>query len=202
MRCMGEHIFLLSWFHACCVCIRGSISFLRQKARAQKARKMGLSGLLASFPYMNFALLIGQIYVFFRVLNDAFHRGKKSGLMHVVAQGGGGKRRPFCRRMVVKAGNAHTDKMQESQGNATESVGLMLDYRLDRSAAFLFVMEKEHLRRDALSLKIGSAAQDKRILHHSIDLVITSPPFALQRQKEYGNQAQNVEDNIVLLTYV
>ena len=80
---------------------------------------MGLSGLLASFPYMNFALLIGQIYVFFRVLNDAFHRGKKSGLMHVVAEGGGGKRRPFCRRMVVKAGNAHTDKMQESQGNAT-----------------------------------------------------------------------------------
>ena len=119
MRCMGEHIFLLSWFHACCVCIRGSISFLRQKARAQKARKMGLSGLLASFPYINFAHLIGQIYVFFRVLNDAFHRGKKSGLMHVVAQGGGGKRRPFCRRMVVKAGNAHTDKMQESQGNAT-----------------------------------------------------------------------------------
>lgn len=26
---------------------------------------------------------------------------------------------------------------------------------------------------------------------HSIDLVLTSPPFALQRQKEYGNQAQN-----------
>ena len=25
----------------------------------------------------------------------------------------------------------------------------------------------------------------------SIDLIITSPPFALQRQKEYGNQAQN-----------
>ena len=67
-----------------------SISFLRQKARAQKAHKMGLSGLLASFPYMNFALLIGQIYVFFRVLNDAFHRGKKSGLMHAVAQRNGG----------------------------------------------------------------------------------------------------------------
>ena len=47
---------------------------------------MGLSGLSASFSYMNFALLIGQIYVFFRVLNDAFHRGKKSGLMHVVAE--------------------------------------------------------------------------------------------------------------------
>jgi hypothetical protein len=69
---------------------------------------MGLSGLSASFSYMNFALLIGQIYVFFRVLNDAFHRGKKSGLMHIVAQG----------------------------------------------------REKGHLRRAALSLKIGCTAQD------------------------------------------
>ena len=57
-----------------------SKSFLRQKARAQKARKLGLSGLLASFPYINFALLIGQIYVLFRVLNDGFHRGKNQGL--------------------------------------------------------------------------------------------------------------------------
>ena len=62
--------------HTCRGGARGSISFLRQKARAQKARKLGLSGLLASFPYINFAHLIGQIYVFFRVLNDAFHRGK------------------------------------------------------------------------------------------------------------------------------
>ena len=31
----------------------------------------------------------------------------------------------------------------------------------------------------------------KELDDHSIDLVITSPPFALQRQKEYGNQAQN-----------
>ena len=100
--------------------IRCSISFLRQKARAQKARKLGLSGLLASFPYINFAHLIGQIYVFFRVLNDAFHRGKKSGLMHVVAEGGGGKRRPFCRRMVVKAFHANTHNMQESQDNAAD----------------------------------------------------------------------------------
>ena len=68
-----------------------SISSLRQNARAQKARKSGLSGLLASFPYINFALLIGQIYVLFRVLNDGFHLGKKSGLMHVVARGGVGK---------------------------------------------------------------------------------------------------------------
>ena len=79
-----------------------SISYLRQKAKRQKARKLGLSGLLASFPHINFAHLIGQIYVFFRVLNDAFPRGKKSGLMHVVAQGGGGKRTPFCRRKAVK----------------------------------------------------------------------------------------------------
>ena len=115
--------------------IRCSISFLRQKARAQKARKMGLSGLLASFPYINFAHLIGQIYVFFRVLNDAFHRGKKSGLMHVVAEGGGGKRRPFCRRMVVKAFHANTHNMQESQDNAADSVGLMI-----RLAGLLFLL--------------------------------------------------------------
>ena len=115
--------------------IRCSISFLRQKARAQKARKMGLSGLLASFPYINFAHLIGQIYVFFRVLNDAFHRGKKSGLMHVVAEGGGGKRRPLCRRMVVKAFHANTHNMQESQDNAADSVGLMI-----RLAGLLFLL--------------------------------------------------------------
>ena len=66
--------------HTCRGSEGGSISFLRQKARAQKARKLGLSGLLASFPYINFALLIGQIYVFFRVLNDGFHRGKNQGL--------------------------------------------------------------------------------------------------------------------------
>ena len=54
--------------------------------------------------------------------------------MHVVAEGGGGKRTPFCRRMEVKAGNAHTDKMQESQGNATESVGLMKSIRYTEPA--------------------------------------------------------------------
>ena len=86
---------------------------------------MGLSGLSASFSYMNFALLIGQIYVFFRVLNDAFHRGKKSGLMHVVAQGGGGKLRPFCRRMAIKSRSAHTHNMQESQGNVADSASMM-----------------------------------------------------------------------------
>ena len=53
---------------------------------------MGLLGLSTSFPHIYFAHLIGQIYVFFRVLNDGFHRGKKTGLMYVVAEGGGGKR--------------------------------------------------------------------------------------------------------------
>ncbi len=66
-----------------------SISFLRQKARAQKARKMGLPELSASFPHMNFALLKSQQYDIIQVQTVAFHRGKKSGLMHVVAQGGG-----------------------------------------------------------------------------------------------------------------
>ena len=36
------------------------------------------------------------------------------------------------------------------------------------------------------SLEVLKEFDDK-----SIDLLITSPPFALQRQKEYGNQAQN-----------
>ena len=120
---------------SCCLTDGRSISFLRQNARAQKARKSGLSGLLASFLYINFALLIGQIYVFFRVLNDAFHRGKKSGLMHVVAEGGGGKRRPFCRRMVVKAFHANTHNMQESQDNAADSVGLMKENQATGAAA-------------------------------------------------------------------
>ena len=91
-----------------------SKSFLRQKARAQKARKMGLLELSTSFPYMNFALLMRRNYVKIQVQTVAFHRGKKSGLMHVVAQRGGGKRTTFCRRMVVKPGSAHRDNMQES----------------------------------------------------------------------------------------
>ena len=97
---------------------------------------MGLSELLSYIQYINFALLMHRIYVFFRVLNDGFHRGKKSGLMHVVAHGGGGKRTPFCRRMVVKAGNAKAHNMQESQGDAAESVGLMIG-QLTGSVAFL-----------------------------------------------------------------
>ena len=104
---------------------RGSISYLRQKARAQKVRKMGLSELSASFQYMNFALLMRRNYVKNQFQNEIFHRGKKSGLMHVVARGGGGKRALFCRRMAVKAFHAHTHNMQESQDNAADSASLM-----------------------------------------------------------------------------
>ena len=112
-----------------------SKSFLRQKARAQKARKLGLSGLLASFPYINFALLMRRNYVKIQVQTVAFPRGKKSGLMHVVAEGGGGKQTPFCRRMVVKAFHANTHNMQESQDNAADSVGLMKENQATGAAA-------------------------------------------------------------------
>ena len=122
-----------------------SISFLRQKARAQKARKLGLSGLLASFPYINFALLMRRNYVKIQVQTVAFPRGKKSGLMHIVAEGGGGKRTPFCRRMAVKPGSAHTHNMQESQDNAAGSVDLMRDdNQVTGSAAFLLLWRGHH----------------------------------------------------------
>ena len=88
-----------------------SVSNLWQNPNRQKARRMGLPGLSASFRYMNFGFKIARNYVKIQVLNEIFPRGKKSGLMHVVAQGGGGKRRPFCRRMVVKAFHAHTHDM-------------------------------------------------------------------------------------------
>ena len=75
--------------------------------------------------------------------------------MHVVAQGGGGKRTPFCRRMVVKAFPAHTHNMQESQDRAVDSVGLMS--QVTGSAAFLLYGRKDTTTKDdALPLKIGS----------------------------------------------
>ena len=58
--------------------------------------------------------------------------------MHVVAQGGGGKRTPFCRRMAVKAFHAHRDNMQESQDYAADSVGLMRFDQVTEAAVFLF----------------------------------------------------------------
>ena len=82
--------------------------------------------------------------------------------MHVVAQGGGGKRTPFCRRKADKAFHANTHNMQESQDNAVDSVGLMREsgYRVCR---FLLYTWKGHLRKDALSMKIGSTVQDAAI---------------------------------------
>ncbi len=96
---------------------------------------MGLLELSTSFPDINFALLKSQNYDIIQFQTVAFHRGKKSGLMHVAAEGGGGKRRPFCRRMVVKAFHANTHNMQESQDNAADSVGLMKENQATGAAA-------------------------------------------------------------------
>ena len=63
--------------------------------------------------------------------------GKKSGLMHVVAEGGGGKRRPFCRRMVVKAFHAQRDNMHGSQDNAADPVHLVIDNLLYSRPTFV-----------------------------------------------------------------
>ena len=53
----------------------------------------------------------------------------------------GGKRAPFCRRMVFKAFHAHTHNMQESQDNVADSVGLMS--QVTESAAFCFIQRKD-----------------------------------------------------------
>ena len=120
---------------SCSLTDGGSISFLRQKERTQKARKLGLPGLSASFPHINFALLKRRYYVIIQVQTVAFHRGKKSGLMHVLAEGGGGKRTPFCRRMVIKPGSVHRDNMQESQDKVADLVGLMRENQVTGAAA-------------------------------------------------------------------
>lgn len=55
-------------------------------------------------------------------------------------------------------------------------------------------LAQEHL---SYSTELGSCINGdsldvlNKLTDKSIDLLITSPPFALQRQKEYGNQAQN-----------
>ena len=102
---------------------------------------MGLLELSTSFPDINFALLKSQNYDIIQFQTVAFHRGKKSGLMHVVAEGGGGKRRPFCRRKTVKSFHAHTHNMQKPQDNAADSVGLMS--QVTESAAFCFIQRKD-----------------------------------------------------------
>ena len=84
---------------------------------------------------MNFALLKSQNYDKIQVQTVAFHRGKKSGLMHVLAEGGGGKRTPFCRRMVIKPGSVHRDNMQESQDKVADLVDLMRENQVTGAAA-------------------------------------------------------------------
>ena len=55
--------------------------------------------------------------------------------MHVLAEGGGGKRTPFCRRMVIKPGSVNRDNMQESQDKEADLVGLMRENQGTGAAA-------------------------------------------------------------------
>ena len=120
---------------SCCLTDGRSVSFLRQNERAQKARKLGLSGLSASFPHINFALLKRRYYVIIQVQTVAFHRGKNPDLCTLLQKRGGGKRTPFCRRMVIKPGSVHRDNMQESQDKVADLVGLMRENQVTGAAA-------------------------------------------------------------------
>ncbi len=125
---------------------------------SKRPANWGFLGLSASFPYINFALLKLRNYDKIQVQTAAFLRGKKSGLMHVVAEWGGGKRTPFCRRMVIKPGSVHRDNMQESQDNTADLVGLM--NQVIGSAVFLLMGERTPPRMMPFPLKIGCTAQD------------------------------------------
>ena len=74
---------------SCCLTDERSVSFLRQNERAQKARKLGLPGLSASFPHINFALLKRRYYVIIQVQTVAFPRGKKPDLCTFLQKGVG-----------------------------------------------------------------------------------------------------------------
>ena len=74
---------------SCCLTDGRSVSFLRQNERTQKARKLGLPGLSASFPHINFALLKRRYYVIIQVQTVAFHRGKNPDLCTLLQKGVG-----------------------------------------------------------------------------------------------------------------
>ena len=59
--------------------------------------------------------------------------GKNQGLRMLLHEGG--KRTPFCRRMVIKSGSAHRDNMQESQDKVADLVGLMRENQVTGAAA-------------------------------------------------------------------
>ena len=101
---------------------------------------MGLLELSTSFPDINFAVLKSRNYDEIQVQTVAFHRGKNPDSCTLLQKGGGGKRRPFCRRKTVKSFHAHTHNMQESQDNVADSVGLMS--QVTESAAFCFIQRK------------------------------------------------------------
>ena len=66
-----------------------SVSNLWQNPNRQKARRMGLPGLSASFRYMNFGFKIARNYVKIQVLNEIFPRGKNPDLCTLLHKGVG-----------------------------------------------------------------------------------------------------------------
>ena len=97
---------------------------------------MGLSGLLASFLYINFGFKIARNYVKIQVLNEIFPRGKKSGLMHVVAEGGWGKTETVLpKKDSQRLSCTHARHVGIPQDNAADSVGQMI--RLPGLALFV-----------------------------------------------------------------
>ena len=106
--CHVNCFFYYDWTHAHCGSYRRSISFLRQKAKAQKARKLGLLELSASFPYINFALLIGRNYVKIQGQTVAFPRGKNLDLCTLWQKGVGENGDRFAEERQTKP-EVHTE---------------------------------------------------------------------------------------------
>ena len=54
-------------------------------------------------------------------------------------------------------------------------------------------------RTDAGEAWLGDAVEtlEAKVADESVDLIVTSPPFALQRPKEYGNESQEELSELV-----
>ena len=112
-----------------------SKSFLRQKARAQKARKLGLSGLLASFPYINFALLKSKNYVIIHVQTVAFHRRENPDSCMSLHKGVGESGHRFAEEWQSKLFMLTCTTCRNPQMTAADSVGLMKENQATGAAA-------------------------------------------------------------------
>ncbi len=69
----------------------------------------------------------------------------------------------------------------------TQTLPLQIDFPIDLSKIGMSPAYRTHLGAAYLG---DSLALLKSLPDESINLVLTSPPFALQREKEYGNQSQ------------